>query len=80
MTTLAFRLDDEEARLLRLEAKRDQLTLSELLRQKLLATTRSSQPIGLATCPITGTTIFSSAPQFGTLSTASVNEILGDFQ
>lgn len=79
MATLTFKLDDAEARSLRLEAKRAKLTLSELLRQKLRGPLPMLQRVELVTCPLTRTTIFGSAPQFGPLSTASVKDLLGDF-
>ena len=37
------------------------------------------QRVELVTCPLTGTIIFGSAPQFGTLTTATVKELLGEF-
>ena len=79
MTTLTFKLDESEARSLRLEAKRAKLTLSELLRQKLRNPSKPPQRVELVSCPLTGTTIFGNAPQFGSLSTAAVKEILGEF-
>jgi hypothetical protein len=78
MTSLTFKIDDKEARNLRMEAKRAKLTLSELLRQKLRGPVPTPQRVAFMTCPLTGTTIFGSAPQFGPLSTTSVKELLGE--
>jgi hypothetical protein len=79
MTTLTFKLDDSEARVLRLAAKRAKLTLSEFLRQKLRAPNAMPPPVSLTTCPLTGATIFASAPHFPPLTTDLVKEIMQDF-
>ena len=79
MTTLTFKMEEKEARSLRLAARRAKLTLSEYLRRQLRAHTAEPEPAGRTKCRHTGATIFAPAPQHPALTTEAVREMLADF-
>lgn len=79
MTTLTFKLEDSEARLLRKAAKRARLSLSEYVRRRLRAPEPEVEPLTLVKCSETGATIFGRARQLPPLTTESVKEMLGEF-
>lgn len=79
MTTLTFKVDEDEARSLRLAARRAKLTLSEYLRRQIHANTAEVKPVGRIKCRHTGARIFAPAPQHPPLTTAAVKEMLADF-
>jgi hypothetical protein len=77
--TITFKVNDEEARLIRSLAKREQTSLSEYLRRK-----ATGMPAGQALpqkllCPHTGAMVFSAVPDQGLLTTQSVRQMLADF-
>ena len=79
MTTLTFKVSEQEARSLRLAARRERLTLSEFLRRQIRSGTSDTEAIRLIKCPETGAMIFSPDPQLPPLTTSAVKEILADF-
>lgn len=79
MKTMTFKVDDEDARLLRVRAKQAKLTLSEYLRRRLLEPGGSTAPVGRVKCPQTGAMIFAPMPTGARLTTESVRERLSDF-
>ena len=79
MTTLTFKLQDDEARRLRAAARRAKLTLSEFVRRRLRMNAAKMKPVGQIKCRHTGAMIFAAAPQHPPLTTAAVKEMLADF-
>jgi len=60
-------------------AKKQNVTLSDLLRQKTLAEDNPQIGVRRVRCRETGAQIFASAPGSKPLTTASVREMLADF-
>ena len=79
MTTLTFKVDEDEARSLRMAARRAKLTLSEYLRRQIHVNAADVQPVGQIKCRHTGAMIFEPVPHHPRLTTSSVKEILADF-
>jgi hypothetical protein len=79
MPTLTFKVSSDEARRLRNLAKKQNVTLSELLRKKTLSEDSSHLGVRRVRCRETGAQIFASAPGSKPLTTASVRELLADF-
>ncbi len=79
MTTLTFKVSSDEARRLRKLARKQNVTLSELLRQKALAVANPQVGVRRVRCRATGAKIFASPPESEPLTTATVRELLVDF-
>ena len=79
MTTLTFKMDEEEARTLRSAAHRAKLTLSEYVRRQIRINSSDAPPVVQTKCPHTGAMIFARAPQHPPLTTKSVKEMLSEF-
>ena len=79
MTTLTFKVDEEEARCLRVAARRAKLTLSEYLRSQIRINATEVKSVEQTKCPHTGVMIFAQAPQYPQLTTRTVREMLSDF-
>ena len=79
MTTLTFKVADDDARRLRSRARQAKLSLSEYMRRRLLDEPSSQTDIGLVVCPITGARVFAPLPNRPPLSTEGVRELLADF-
>ena len=80
MRTLSFKVTDDEARLIRLLAKRERTSLSEYMRQRAmgLAERESALP-GKVRCPFTGAMVFAPLSGQPPLTTETVREMLSDF-
>lgn len=78
MTTITFKLDEEDARQLREAARRNRVTLSEFIRGQLLGRA-DNPPISLVRSAETGVEIFAPAPHLRPLTTKAVREMLTDF-
>ena len=79
MKTMTFKVDEEDARLLRGRARQAKLTLSEYLRRRLLEPVGAPPPVGRVKCPHTGAVVFAPMPSGARLTTESVREMLSDF-
>lgn len=79
MTTLTFKVADEEARNLRAAARRAKLTLSEFLRRQIRVKTPEAAPVRRVKCRHTGAMIFSPPSHFPILTTEAVRDMLADF-
>jgi hypothetical protein len=77
MTTITFKLSDEEARALRRNARKERLTVSEYVRRALRPGRRAGPP-KLVKCAVTGAVIFAGC-EGPALTTASVRDMLEDF-
>ena len=78
MTTLTFKVCDEEAALIRRQAKAAGISVSEYLRQKSLPPPQT-KPRELVKCQYTGAMVFKGMPGDLPLSNESVKEMLADF-
>lgn len=77
MTTLTFKVRDEEAQAIRQRAKAAGLTVSAYLR--LRATPSSPPPPRIVKAKYSGAPVFEGHPDYIPLSLESVNEMLSDF-
>jgi hypothetical protein len=79
MTTLTFKVTDEEARLIRSRARQERVTVSEYLRRRASVSPFSSGKPRKVRCPHTGAMIFASPDNQPPLTTNAVRELLSDF-
>jgi hypothetical protein len=79
MPTLTFKVNEDEARSLRVAARRAKLTLSEYLRRQTRLNAAKVEPVGRIKCRRTGAMIFAGAPHHPPLTTEAVREMLADF-
>lgn len=78
MTTLTFKVRDEEAALIRRQAKAAGISVSEFLRRKSLPPPQKT-PRELVKCKYTGAMVFKGMPGDLPLTNESVKEMLADF-
>lgn len=78
MTTISFKVKEEEAREIRLAAKEAGLTLSEYLRRRAIQGDRG-RPVSKVVCPHTGAEIFAPLAGEPPLTTRRVKALLTDF-
>ena len=79
MKTITFKVIEDEARLIRSRAKKEQVSVSEYLRRRAGgAALRSPKPRRVR-CPHTGAMIFAAPENQSPLTTESVRELLSDF-
>lgn len=79
MKTLSFKVTEEEARAIRQQARKEELTVSEFLRRRARGVGENPPVIEPTRCEWTGATILSGSAQLQPLTTASVREMLNDF-
>ena len=80
MKTLTFKVNDDEARLIRALAKRERTSLSEFLRRRAMGVGgRQSCVPERVRCPFTGAMVFAALPGQGALTTEAVREMLTEF-
>lgn len=75
MTTITFKIPDQDARRLRARARAANTTLSEFVRRQ-ISPPEPQAEITLVKCPITGATIFAPATHLPPLNTKSVRAML----
>jgi len=78
MTTLTFKVRDEEAALIRRLTKASGLTVSEFIRRRTLPA-EPNKPRELAKAKYTGAMVFKGHPDDIPLTNESVTEVLADF-
>ena len=79
MVTISFKVDEQEARAIRLQAKREGISGSEFLRRRArLAPTPRPKPRTVR-CSYTGARIFAATETMPPLTTDAVRDLLGDF-
>ena len=79
MVTISFKVDEQEARAIRLQAKQEGISVSEFLRRRArLAPTPPPKPRRVR-CPHTGAMIFAATETLPPLTTEAVRRLLGDF-
>lgn len=79
MTTLTFKVQDDEARNVRVAAQRAKLTLSEYLRRQIRTNAEELGPVGQVKCRHTGAMIFGPAPMHPPLTSEAVRDMLANF-
>ena len=79
MTTISFRVSDEEARLIRSRATREGISVSEYLRRRARLSMPGSRKPRLVRCPHTGAMIFAASEDQPPLTTDTVRELLSEF-
>ncbi len=79
MVAISFKVDEHEARTIRLQAKREGISVSEFLRRAArLALTPPGKPRTVR-CRHTGARIFAAPERLPPLSTEMVRDLLSDF-
>ena len=79
MATISFKVSDEEARLIRMRAGSEGVSVSEYLRRRArLAVPPPSAP-RLVRCPHTGAMIFAALEDLPPLTIEAVRDLLADF-
>ena len=76
---MTFKVSEDEARRIRALARKQKLSLSDLIRRKTLAADSAPGRIQRVKCATTGALIFSGPPDAAPLTTAAVREMLADF-
>jgi len=79
VTTISFKVSDEEARAIRARARLERLAVSEFLRRQAVAPVMPPALIRLTQCPLTGATIFDGAEDLPPLTVDSTRKMLVDF-
>lgn len=79
MTTITFKVTDDEARLIRSRAKKERISVSEYLRRRASVSVSASRKPRKVRCPHTGAMIFAAPENQPPLTTESVRELLSDF-
>lgn len=78
MKTISFKVNDDEARRIRRQAKREGVNLSEYLRRRALGA-GNAVPVTRVRCELTGAEIFAPLADSPALTTGTVREMLADF-
>ena len=79
MITLTFKVTEEDARLIRSQARKDKVSVSEYLRRRAGSVAASPRKPRQVRCPHTGAMIFAALENQPPLTTESVREFLSDF-
>jgi hypothetical protein len=79
MTTLTFKVSDEEARLIRSRARKERVTVSEYLRRRASLSLSPARKPARVRCPHTGAMIFAAPDNQPPLTTDAVRDLLSDF-
>ena len=79
MTTITFKVTEDEARQIRTRARKEGLTVSEFLRRRVKAAPLASRKPKRVRCPHTGAMIFSGTSDQTPLTTEAVRQMLSDF-
>ena len=78
MTTISFKVTEDEARMIRSRAKRERISVSEYRRRASVKMPVPRKPRQVR-CAHTGAMIFAAAEDHPPLTTESVRELLSDF-
>ena len=79
MATISFKVSDEEARLIRMRASSEGVSVSEYLRRRARLAMPAPSPPGLVRCPHTGAMIFAAPGDEAPLTTEALRQLLADF-
>ncbi len=78
MTTISFKVSEEEARRIRNRARQQRLSVSEYLRRRATGS-EVAAPVGKIRCDLTGAEIFAPLSGGSALSTETVRQMLAEF-
>ncbi len=78
MTTISFKVSEEEARRIRKRARQQRLSVSEYLRRRATGSEEAA-PVGKIRCDITGAEIFAPLSGASALTTENVRQMLAEF-
>jgi len=76
--TISFKVSDDEARRIRSQAKREQLSVSEYLRRRAMGSSLRSE-VMKTRCEFTGAEIFAAPAGEAPLSVSETRQLLSDF-
>lgn len=79
MVTISFKVDEQEARAIRLQAKREGISVSEFLRRRARLAPAPPPKPGTVRCAHTGARIFAAPEALPPLTTEAVRSLLADF-
>ena len=79
MATITFKVTEEQARLIRSQARKERVTVSEYLRRRAGLSLAPAPKPAKVRCPHTGAMIFASPDNQPPLTTDAVRELLSDF-
>jgi hypothetical protein len=79
MTTITFKVTEDEARLIRSRAKKERVSVSEYLRRRVSGSMHDFKKPRQVRCPHTGAMIFAAPENQPPLTTESVRDLLSDF-
>lgn len=79
MITISFKVTEQEARIIKVKARRQRVSVSEFLRRQARAQVDSNLKPKLQVCPMTGAKIFSSTLGGSPLTVESTRDLLTDF-
>ncbi len=79
MSTISFKVDEHEARAIRLQAKREGVSVSEFLRRRARLALAPPQKPRTVRCRHTGARIFAATKPLAPLTTETVRGLLADF-
>ena len=79
MVTISFKVDEQEARTIRLRAEREGVSVSEFLRRRARLALEPPQKPRTVRCRHTGAKIFAGAESLPPLTTEAVRGLLADF-
>ena len=79
MVTISFKVDEQEARAIRLQAKREGVSVSEFLRRRARVAPALPQKPRTVRCRHTGARIFVGGETLPPLTTETVRSLLRDF-
>ena len=79
MVTISFKVDEQEARTIRQQAKREGVSVSEFLRRTARLALAPPEKPRTVRCRHTGAKIFAASERLPPLSTEMVRDLLSDF-
>ena len=79
MTTISFKVDEHEARAIRLQAKREGVSVSEFLRRRARLALAPPEKPRTVRCHHTGARIFAATEPLPPLTTEMVRDLLSSF-
>lgn len=79
MATLTFKVTEQEARLIRANARKERLSVSEYLRRRARMPAVPARKPAKVRCPHTGAMVFAPPDDQPPLTTDAVRELLSDF-
>jgi hypothetical protein len=78
MTTISFKVSEDDARRIRKQARQQNLSVSEYLRRRAVGS-EDAPPVGKVRCNVTGAEIFTAMPGSPAFTTETVRRMLADF-